>query len=36
VRVNLFGFAMLRWDYTIPLDRPGRKGYWFWTIGQSF
>ncbi len=36
VRLNLFGFAMVRWDYAIPLDRPGRKGYWMWTLGQSF
>jgi len=36
IRLNLFGFALLRWDYAIPLDRPGRKGYWQWTLGQSF
>jgi WD40 repeat protein len=36
VRVNLFNIALLRWDYSIPLDRSGRKGYWFWTIGPSF
>ncbi len=36
VRLNLFGFALVRWDYAIPLDRPGRKGYWMWTLGQSF
>lgn len=36
VRLNLFGFALLRWDYAIPLDRPTRKGYWIWTLGQSF
>ncbi|HMN08245.1 MAG TPA: DPP IV N-terminal domain-containing protein [Gemmatimonadaceae bacterium] len=36
IRLNLFGFALLRWDYAIPLDRPQKKGYWMWTLGQSF
>ncbi|MFN8667854.1 MAG: hypothetical protein U0164_11825 [Gemmatimonadaceae bacterium] len=36
IRLNLFGFALLRWDYSIPLDRPSKKGYWMWTLGQSF
>ncbi|MEW5919324.1 MAG: hypothetical protein AB1762_23180, partial [Gemmatimonadota bacterium] len=36
IRLNLFGFALLRWDYAIPLDRPNRKGYWMWTLGTSF
>jgi Tol biopolymer transport system component len=36
IRLNLFGFALVRWDYAIPLDRPDRKGYWMWTLGQSF
>lgn len=36
IRLNLFGFALVRWDYSIPLDRPNRKGYWMWTLGQSF
>ena len=37
VRLNLFGFALLRWDYAIALDRPGgKKGYWTWTLGPSF
>jgi Tol biopolymer transport system component len=35
-RLNLFGFALLRADYAIPLDRPNRKGYWIWTLGPSF
>jgi hypothetical protein len=34
--MNLFGFALVRWDYAIPLDRPNRKGYWIWTLGPSF
>jgi hypothetical protein len=36
LRMNLFGFALVRWDYAIPLDRPNRKGYWTWTLGPSF
>ncbi len=36
IRLNLFNLALLRWDYAIPLDRPGRKGYWVWTVGPSF
>ncbi|MGQ0538117.1 MAG: hypothetical protein ACT4R6_04155 [Gemmatimonadaceae bacterium] len=36
LRLNLFGFALLRWDYAIPLDRPSRSGYWMWTLGSSF
>ena len=36
IRLNLFGFALVRWDYAIPLDRPNKKGYWMWTLGQSF
>ncbi len=36
VRVNLFNFALLRWDYATPLDRPIRRGFWTWSIGPSF
>ena len=38
IRMNLFGFALLRWDYSIPLDRPttSYKGYWTWALGPSF
>ncbi len=36
IRMNLFGIALMRWDYAIPLDRPSHKGYWIWTLGQSF
>jgi len=35
-RMNLFGIALVRADYAIPLDRPNRKGYWIWTLGPSF
>jgi Tol biopolymer transport system component len=36
VRFNLFGFAILRWDYAKPLDQPGRKPFGTWFIGPSF
>ena len=37
IRLNLFGFALVRWDYAVALDRPqGKKGYWTWTLGPSF
>jgi outer membrane protein assembly factor BamA len=36
LRLNLFGFALIRWDYAIPLDRPERKGFWSWSLGPSF
>jgi Tol biopolymer transport system component len=35
-RMNLFNFAILRVDYSIPLDGAQKKGYWFWTLGPSF
>lgn len=36
IRLNLFNIALLRWDYSIPRDGALTKGYWFWTLGQSF
>jgi Tol biopolymer transport system component len=36
IRLNLFGFALVRWDYAIPLNGPSRKGYWMWSLGPSF
>lgn len=36
IRLNLFNFALIRWDYAIPLDGSLKRGYWFWTLGQSF
>ena len=36
LRLNLFNFALLRWDYAIPLDRPGRNGFWQWSLGTSY
>jgi Tol biopolymer transport system component len=36
IRLNLFNFALLRWDYAIPMDRPQRRGFWQWSLGQAF
>ncbi len=36
IRMNLFNFAIVRWDYAIPRDAANRKGYWVWTLGSSY
>jgi hypothetical protein len=36
VRLNLYNLALLRWDYSIPLDLDSRKGFWTFSIGPSF
>ena len=42
LRLNLFNFALVRWDYAIPLDRKidatgeKQKGFWTWSLGPSF
>ena len=36
IRLNLFNIALIRWDYAIPRDGSINKGYWVWTLGQSF
>jgi len=36
LRLNLFGIAIVRWDYAVPLDGSNRKPYWIWTLGPSF
>jgi outer membrane protein assembly factor BamA len=36
LRLNLFNYAILRWDYAKPLDLPGRKGFWTWSLWPSF
>jgi outer membrane protein assembly factor BamA len=36
LRVNLFNYAILRWDYAIPVDQNGRKGLWTWSLWPSF
>ncbi|MEO5567536.1 MAG: BamA/TamA family outer membrane protein, partial [Gemmatimonadaceae bacterium] len=36
LRLNLFNYAILRWDYAIPTDSPGRRGFWTWSLWPSF
>ncbi len=36
LRFNLFNIAPLRWDYAVPLADPQRRGYWVFSLGQSF
>jgi hypothetical protein len=40
LRLNLFNYAILRWDYARPMDRPkvNGKAPWLWTfsLGPSF
>jgi hypothetical protein len=35
-RINVFNIALLKFDYAIPQDSFDKKGYWWWSIGQSF
>lgn len=36
LRVNVFNIAIVKFDYSIPRDSFDNKGYWWWSIGQSF
>jgi Tol biopolymer transport system component len=37
VRMNLYNYAMLRWDFAVPLDRQGsQRGFWTWSLWPSF
>ncbi len=36
VRMNLFGLLILRWDYAIPINRPGSRGFGTWWFGANF
>ena len=37
LRLNLFNYAILRWDYAKPLDQPGgKRGFWTWSLWPSF
>jgi WD40-like Beta Propeller Repeat/Peptidase of plants and bacteria len=36
LRLNLFNYALVSWDYAIPLDQPGRHGFWTWSLWPSF
>ena len=35
-RMNVFGIAILKFDYAIPRDSFNSQGYWNWSLGQSF
>ena len=36
LRLNLFNYAILRWDYAIPSISPGHRGVWTWSLWPSF
>jgi hypothetical protein len=36
LRVSLFNYAILRWDYAIPIDAPVKRGFWTWSLWPSF
>jgi outer membrane protein assembly factor BamA len=36
LRLNLFNYAILRWDYAKPLDHPNRRGFWTWSLWPSY
>jgi WD40 repeat protein len=36
IRANVFGLAIVRLDYTKPLDRPRDKSYWTVSLGPTF
>ncbi len=36
IRVNLFNYVVLRWDYAIPHEAPSRKGFWQFTLYPPF
>jgi WD40 repeat protein len=35
-RLNLFNYAIVRWDFAVPVDQPGHKGRWTWSLWPSF
>ncbi|HEX3866509.1 MAG TPA: BamA/TamA family outer membrane protein, partial [Gemmatimonadaceae bacterium] len=36
LRINLSNYAILRWDYAIPIDQAGHRGLWTWSLWPSF
>ena len=36
LRLNLFNYALVSWDYAIPLDQPGHHGFWTWSLWPSY
>jgi hypothetical protein len=35
-RMNVYNLAIIRWDYAVPLARPGVKGFGTWFFGMSY
>jgi hypothetical protein len=35
-RINLFGIAIIRWDWAVPVSRPGARGFGTWFFGASY
>jgi hypothetical protein len=36
IRLNLFNIAIVRWDWAVPVSRPGTKGFGTWFFGASY
>ena len=36
IRMNLFNIAIIRWDWAMPISRPGAKGFGTWFFGASY
>ncbi len=36
LRLNLFNIAIVRWDYAVPVSRPGAKGFGTFFFGGSY
>ena len=36
LRLNLFNYAIVRWDYAVPIDQPAHRGVWTWSLWPSF
>ncbi len=35
-RANVFGILILRWDYAVPIARPGSRGFGTWFFGANY
>ncbi|MBU6367498.1 MAG: hypothetical protein KJT01_14895, partial [Gemmatimonadetes bacterium] len=36
IRLNLFNVAIVRWDWAVPVSRPGTRGFGTWFFGMSY
>ena len=36
LRLNLFNYAIVRWDFAIPVDQADHRGRWTWSLWPSF